>query len=44
MHKKLMGFRHKNHGQVRDAIGVVAHPGFRFFIFDKSDDFPSKLE
>jgi len=44
VHEKLMDFRHENHGQVRDAVRVVAHPSFRFFIFDESDDLPSQLE
>jgi len=34
----------ENHWQVCNAVGVVAHPSFHFFIFDELDDLPSKLE
>jgi hypothetical protein len=40
----MMNFRRENHWQMSETVKVVAHPSFYFFIFDESDDFPSKLE
>jgi hypothetical protein len=31
VHEKLMDFRHKHHGQVRNSVRTIAHPGFVFY-------------
>ncbi len=43
MHKKLVDFSNEKHWQVRNLIGVVAHPVLSFFILDEADDFPNEL-
>ncbi len=43
MHKKLVDFRHENHGKVHEQVFVVTHPGFCISFLDEFNQPPGEL-